>query len=560
MITVPISNNSCAENLAPILKPENYTAIYARHSIDRKESVSNEAQFTICRQIAKLKNLIIYKEYGDQGSGVVFAPEMRKEFQKLFVDAKAGLFKTVIVWKIDRLSRNASDFYDIRKKLELLGVNVIFGDMLGFESIPEMYRSFMENTFISLAQLEPELIREKANASRAKKRELGIYSPTKCPFGYIRKKYNTQLNLTISNEIDTTKIKSYYVKDKFKSKLIEIIYNKYISDANVTIKDIYSIFLGLLKKLNNIVNVTNANNFINLISDSEETSLPGLIDAFNLLTDYNTSELKKLVTISLNYLSKHGNIQSILTKAFYCKKSVLNTDKDYPVIIEDCNHNFIFNDYDYVTCVNFDEIIPLSSFVAANIKYYSNKKYKVTATKFLYKGILKCKHCKKPLKSYDNKTYSCSCSTYSKSTLLSLLTKCLICDGFLKFISDRIQFNRNRISNKVNEIHSEIVEKEKVQHKYCCAYINTSSKSNALALNRVTKEIKLLKEKIEDLLLKDYPLNNLLFTIEHLTDSSTIEELMINYFYTNEVNSELLFKQLIKSAYFSKEFCKIEYQ
>lgn len=559
MISLTTSTENSFENLTSILKPENYTALYARHSIDRKESVSNESQFTVCRAIAKSKNLIVYKEYGDQGSGIVFAPEMRDEFKKLLVDAKSGLFKTIIIWKIDRLSRNPSDFYDICKKLKSMGIKVIFGDMLGFESVPEMYRSFMENTFISLAQLQPELIREAANASRAKKRELGIYSPTKCPFGYIRKKFNTVLNLSIDTEIDTTKIKSYYVKDEFKSKLIEIIYAKYTSNTSVTIHDIYSVFSSLLKKSNNITDINNLDILNNLISDSDEMALPGLNDAFSLLRNYDGSELKELVTNSLKYLSKHNNIQSILTKTFYCKKSVLNTDKDYPSFITDSTNNIIFNNYDYVDCVNFDEIIPLSLFVTANIKYYANKNHNVTPTKFLYKGIFKCKYCKKAIKSYDNNTYNCSCNTYSKSTLLSFLTNRLISDGFLKFISDRVRFKRKEISNKVNQIHSQIIEKEKVQHRYCRAYLDTNSKANALALNRIAKEIKTLKTKIENFLLKDYPLNNLLFNIEHLVDTSTIEELMINYFYVNETNSELFFNQLIKSVVVSKECCKIEY-
>ena len=95
--------------------------------------------------------------------------------------------------------------------------------MLGFDNIPKMYKSFMQNTFISLAQLDPELTRERANASRSKKRQLGIYSPTKCPFGYIRKKPNDCLDLIDCTIIDYSKIKSYYVKDKFKSRLIKFI-------------------------------------------------------------------------------------------------------------------------------------------------------------------------------------------------------------------------------------------------------------------------------------------------------------------------------------------------
>uniref|UniRef100_UPI0018AB9C8B recombinase family protein n=1 Tax=Clostridium cuniculi TaxID=2548455 RepID=UPI0018AB9C8B len=377
MINVPISNNSYAESLVSVLKPENYAAIYARHSIDRKESVSNDAQFTICREIAKSKNLIVYKEYGDQGSGVTMSPESREEFQKLFVDAKAGLFKTIIIWKIDRLSRKSADFYDICKKIESLDITIIFGDMLGFENIPKMYKSFMQNTFINLAQLEPELIREKANASRAEKRKLGIFSPSRCPFGYIRKKSYECLDLIGDTIVDYSKIKSYYVKDKFNSRLIEIIYSKYISNDNVEIKDIYKIFEKLLNNFNHLDVINSIDDITTIISESEEISLPGLISAFKNLNYYNIADLKVIVKSSLKFLSKHSNIVSILTNTYYCKKFALNTDKSYPTIVKDSNNNFVFNDSDFITCINFDEIISLSTFTSANIKYYSKQNQQI---------------------------------------------------------------------------------------------------------------------------------------------------------------------------------------
>lgn len=560
LINVPISNNSCAESLVPVLKPENYAAIYARHSIDKKESVSNDAQFTVCREIAKSKNLIVYKEYGDQGSGVTMPPESREEFQKLFVDAKAGLFKTIIIWKIDRLSRNSADFYDICNKIESFGITIIFGDMLGFENIPKMYKSFMQNTFISIAQLDPELTRERANASRAEKRKLGIFSPSRCPFGYIRKKSNECLDLIGDTIVDYSKIKSYYVKDKFNSRLIEIIYSKYISNDNVEIKDIYKVFEEVLNNFNNMDDINNLDDIINIISESQEISLPGLTSSFEALTNYNIKDLKIIVKDSLKFLSKHTNIKSILTNTYYCKKFALNTDRTYPTIIKDSNNNFVFNDSDFITCINFDEIISLSTFTSANIKYYSKQNQQIKPTKFLYKGLFKCKCCNKPIISYDNQTYICSCNKYTKSTLLSLVTKSLIADGFLTYISERIKFKRKEIDNKVNEMYSVVQRKEEIQNKYCLAYLNTASKANAIALNNISKEIKLLKEEIEDFLLKDYPLNNLLFNIENLKNESVIEELIVNYFYTNETNSELFFNQLIKLVFIKEEFCDIEYK
>ena len=133
-------------------------------------------------------------------------------------------------------------------------------------------------------------------------------------------------------------------------------------------------------------------------------------------------------------------------------------------------------------------------------------------------------------------------------------------EGLLNYISERIKFKRKEIDNKVNEIHLIIQRKEETKSKYCLAYLNTASKANLIILNNISKEIKLLKKELEDFLLKDYPLNNLLFNIENLKDTSAIEELIVNYFYINPTNSELFFNQLINLAFIKDEVCDIEYK
>ena len=80
-------------------------AIYARQSVDKKDSISIESQIEFCKYELKGGNC---KEYTDKGySG---KNTDRPKFQELVRDIKRGLIAKVIVYKLDRISRSILDF------------------------------------------------------------------------------------------------------------------------------------------------------------------------------------------------------------------------------------------------------------------------------------------------------------------------------------------------------------------------------------------------------------------------------------------------------------------
>lgn len=90
-----------------------FDAIYARQSVDKKDSVSIEAQIDDCKRLCS-KNPRIYSDRGFSGKNVE-----RPDMQKLIKDIRSGIIKKVVVYKVDRISRNLSDFcnlYDMMKK------------------------------------------------------------------------------------------------------------------------------------------------------------------------------------------------------------------------------------------------------------------------------------------------------------------------------------------------------------------------------------------------------------------------------------------------------------
>lgn len=106
-------------------------AIYARVSTEEQaeEGYSIQAQLDTLRQYAKQNRYIVSKEYKDEGiSGKSI--QNRPQLQQLLRDAKQGLFQEVIVWKINRISRNQLDLLTIVDELQKHGVS---------------FRSFTEN-------------------------------------------------------------------------------------------------------------------------------------------------------------------------------------------------------------------------------------------------------------------------------------------------------------------------------------------------------------------------------------------------------------------------------
>ncbi len=80
-------------------------AIYARQSVDKKDSISIESQIEFCKYELKGSNCKEYKDKGYSGKNTE-----RPEFQQLMRDIESGLVRKVVVYKLDRISRSILDF------------------------------------------------------------------------------------------------------------------------------------------------------------------------------------------------------------------------------------------------------------------------------------------------------------------------------------------------------------------------------------------------------------------------------------------------------------------
>ena len=97
--------------------------IYARYSSDNQREESIEGQIRECTEYAVRNDITILSSYIDRALSARTAD--RPEFQRMIADSEKGLFDVVLVWKLDRFSRDRYDSAHYKHILKKNGVRII---------------------------------------------------------------------------------------------------------------------------------------------------------------------------------------------------------------------------------------------------------------------------------------------------------------------------------------------------------------------------------------------------------------------------------------------------
>ena len=103
--------------------PSSNVVIYARYSSDNQREESIEGQLRECRAYAKRNDMKIIGSYIDRALSA--KTDARPQFQKMIQDSNAHRFQFVLVWKLDRFSRNRFDSAYYKRALSKNNVKVI---------------------------------------------------------------------------------------------------------------------------------------------------------------------------------------------------------------------------------------------------------------------------------------------------------------------------------------------------------------------------------------------------------------------------------------------------
>ena len=97
--------------------------IYARFSSHAQNEQSIEGQLAACYEYAQRQGYIIVGEYIDRA--ISGKTDARPDFQRMIEDSGKRAFEVILVYQLDRFSRNRYDSAVNKQKLKKNGVRVL---------------------------------------------------------------------------------------------------------------------------------------------------------------------------------------------------------------------------------------------------------------------------------------------------------------------------------------------------------------------------------------------------------------------------------------------------
>ena len=184
-------------------------AVYTRKSTEHgleQEFNSLQNQEESCKAYIASQSFNGWQHYKTYSDAAISGGTMERPALKQMLDDMAhGLVNTVVVYKVDRLSRSILDFHNMMKYFEKYNANFV-SITQSFDTSTSMGKLTL-NMLLSFAQFEREVsserVRDKIRASKAK----GLWMGGNPPLGYdvINKKL-------IPNEAEATTVRTLFEK------------------------------------------------------------------------------------------------------------------------------------------------------------------------------------------------------------------------------------------------------------------------------------------------------------------------------------------------------------
>lgn len=392
----------------------NYAAIYVRKST-QADNYSLDSQEDHCKKQLVKEELLLHNIYKDEASATK-PYATRKGFSKLLNDIYAGMFKTLIVARMDRLSRNIDDFIKLKSIFKKHNIKVIYvsESVLNTACNNTYMKNFMESMLMALSTFEPQNIAERTAKGRKESREKGRYKLCKYPaFGF---KYQDEETNDYNKKVkQTTKLDKEYVVNEEQAKIVSQLFNDYVDKVDKIFKNKVYTMSDLIKDINNHPNTK---------------------------------------------LSK-SNVKEIIKKPIYAQLMLI--DASYTIeqmIYRDENTNELkIDDTNLVKCENVKgPIISFDLWKKAVIKLFKDKVPELEENEsYLFKDLVYCGKCKTRVKLINN-LYKCShnCTNLDKIEMIKLILKQIIFDlkneTIKEQLSDDIRFIKKEILSLKNDL------------------------------------------------------------------------------------------------------------
>ena len=195
--------------------------IYARYSSDSQTEQSIEGQLRVCEQYAKNNDFVILNTYIDRA--MTGTNDNRPDFQKMIKDSSNHEWQYVIVYKLDRFSRNKYETAKYKKILKDNGVKLVSA----MENIPDTPEGIiLESLLEGMAEYYSAELAQKVKRGMRETRLKGYFQGGVLPYGY---KLDGRKIVIDDAKVDTIRyIFKQYAMGKFVRNIIEELNEKCI--------------------------------------------------------------------------------------------------------------------------------------------------------------------------------------------------------------------------------------------------------------------------------------------------------------------------------------------
>ena len=189
-----------------------YTRVSTHHQIDKDSlPLQREELINYSKFILNSNDYVVFEDAGYSGKNTD-----RPAFQDMINRIRMGEFTHLLVWKIDRISRNLLDFCDMYD--ELKRCNCIFvSKNEQFDTSSAMGEAMLKIILV-FAELERKLTGERVKAIMLDRASKGLWNGAPIPLGY---KWNEETKFPIVDECE--------------KEIVELIFNTYLQKESTSI-------------------------------------------------------------------------------------------------------------------------------------------------------------------------------------------------------------------------------------------------------------------------------------------------------------------------------------
>lgn len=166
-----------------------YLRVSTHYQVDKDSlKVQRRDLEAYCRLMLRTENFVVFEDPGFSAKNTD-----RPEYQKMMRRIRSGEFSHLLVWKLDRISRNLLDFSGMYKELQDLGVTFISLNEQ-FDTSSAMGEAMLKIILV-FAELERKMTSERVSAVMISRAKEGKWNGGKVPYGYFYDKETQEFSV-----------------------------------------------------------------------------------------------------------------------------------------------------------------------------------------------------------------------------------------------------------------------------------------------------------------------------------------------------------------------------